>query len=474
MKKRFSILLSILLSLSLCLAGCQQAEGGNSGGGSESGGNVGDGGTGGEELLPDGFTVNGIALADYDIIYQEGDLFGQYCAENLSALLYELTQCQLETYADSRTETQYEILIGNTNREQSLDMQSVFLTKEKYLVSGTDGKIVLYANADMVGGAASHFVYKMLLPATVSTGASVTVAQNKTPYTHTFEEAKSVVLMIGDGMGDLHIQSAIDDDKIPEFYTARMANRSPVTTYSYSVSEGRASYTDSAAAATALATGYKTKNDYVGVDHNQASVKNVRELAYEKGANTAVLTTDAITGATPAGFFAHVASISSTAEIENQMNALLSSGSLSVAEGSLGDALKNRTGRTLNAISKGGDSFFLMVEEGYIDKHSHSNDKASMQSALARFNDTVAYVMQFVYLHPDTALLVTADHETGGMAQNASNEYVYTTTNHTNAFVSLYSMGGGTQALANRMVDNTEIAKFMAGIYGETNFGGAG
>ena len=116
-----------------------------------------------------------------------------------------------------------------------------------------------------------------------------------------------------------------------------------------------------------------------------------------------------------------------------------------------------------------------MVEEGHIDKNSHSNDTKAMIDCVKRFNDAIAYTIQFVFCHPDTALIISADHETGGLVADKSNpfKYRYTTGNHTNADVPVYAFGVGTEIFNNRRVDNTEIPKFLAKAFGDGKIGKA-
>ena len=145
--------------------------------------------------------------------------------------------------------------------------------------------------------------------------------------------------MIGDGMGRNHIEAA-KKDGMKVFFADTLPNVSTCMTYSYSVNPlGKAEFTDSAAAATALSSGYKTINGYVGMDHLKKARKNVRELACEKGARTAVLTTDVITGATPAGFTAHCDSRKSTELIQSQIDELIRTGKIDFCEGSVGNSL---------------------------------------------------------------------------------------------------------------------------------------
>ena len=88
-----------------------------------------------------------------------------------------------------------------------------------------------------------------------------------------------------------------------------------------------------------------------------------------------------------------------------------------------------------------------------------------------RFNDDIAYVIQFVLCHPDTVLVVTADHETGGITKQSDGNFVYTTGDHSTANVPICAIGYGTEIFNNKTSDNTDIPKFLAKIYGENNFG---
>ena len=79
--------------------------------------------------------------------------------------------------------------------------------------------------------------------------------------------------------------------------------------------------------------------------------------------------------------------------------------------------------------------------------------------------------MQFTLCHPDTALIVTADHETGGLLNKNTGNYVFTSTSHTNADVPVYAIGGGTGVFKDKKVDNTDIAKFIGEIFGDKSIG---
>ena len=113
----------------------------------------------------------------------------------------------------------------------------------------------------------------------------------------------------------------------------------------------------------------------------------------------------------------------------------------------------------------------MMLEEAYIDKNSHKNKYPEMISAVKRYNDAIAYVIEFVIMHPDTALVITADHETGGVFKLSNGSYTFTRTTHSNANVPIFTLGYGTEELTNGVCNNVNIAKFVARIFGESSFG---
>lgn len=416
-------------------------------------------------------TLNGAPLADYKIIYAEGSLLARYAAENLAAALLDATGIPLEVASDKTGEAAYELLIGETNRAASAACSVLTLGNDEYLLSADGGKIVMLGNGCMVGGGASALLWKGIMSGERGAAVEVNIPKSEAPERFEFKTPRSAILMIGDGMGRNHIEAA-KAEGMSEFYADSLPNVGTCKTYSYSVNPlGSASYTDSAAAATALATGYKTINGYIGIDHLKNSRQNVRELAYEKGSKTAVVTTDVITGATPAGFIAHCSSRNSTEEIQTQIDELISSGKIEWCAGSVGNALTENAKSALNLISADGSSFFMMLEEAYIDKNSHSNEYAEMVSAVKRFNDAIAYAIEFTLMHPDTVLIVTADHETGGVTRLASGKYAFTKTSHTNTDVPLLAMGAGTETLTAGVCNNVNIARFIASVFGEASFG---
>lgn len=418
-------------------------------------------------------SVDGVKLTEYRVVIPDGcGLYTVSAAQNLTDYFYYNGGLKLDIVKDSEAPADYEILIGSTNRPESVSASSVTLAADQYILAETGSKIVIAGNSYMVGGGVSEFINNYAAPRGVNVDFDVTnLPKTCTASTFAFKEAKNAVLLIGDGMGFNHIEAALANG-LPAFVARELPNRGSATTYSYSVTLGSASYTDSAAAATALATAYKTINGYIGVDRFTKSKQNVRELAASLGARTAILTTDVITGATPGGFLAHASSRNSTEEIQTQINKLLSDKAVDFAVGSIGDNLVNEARHELWAISGNGSRFFSMIEEGYIDKRSHDNNSNEMVKMVTRYNSLIAYVVEFTLCHPDTALIITADHETGGVTLNSNtNKYAFTSKNHTNSDVPVFAIGSGTEVFGTK-VDNTDISKFIAKIYGAVSFGG--
>ena len=89
--------------------------------------------------------------------------------------------------------------------------------------------------------------------------------------------------------------------------------------------------------------------------------------------------------------------------------------------------------------------------------------------AVARLDGAVEYAMTFAAAHPDTVLIVTADHETGDLSElgNVTNNGA-----HTMKDVPIFAMGEGTEFFEDRRIENNEIGQFIASVYGVDDFGG--
>ncbi|MBI3086140.1 MAG: alkaline phosphatase, partial [candidate division NC10 bacterium] len=146
-------------------------------------------------------------------------------------------------------------------------------------------------------------------------------------------------------------------------------------------------------------------------------LKTILELAKDKGMATGLVTTSGITDATPAAFAAHVPHRSDEASVAAQelqlgVDVLMGGRKLFFLPEAQGG--KRKDGR--------------MIEGGRIDHAAHRNDAAATIRDTLAFDEAVGVALDFQRRNPDTLLIVTADHETGGMAlighSKDSKEYV--------------------------------------------------
>ena len=281
-------------------------------------------------------------------------------------------------------------------------------------------------------------------------------------------EIKNIILIIGDGMGLSHITAG----QMMYQKTYGFTNWQFTTSNTDSVnSAGEISATtDSAAGGTALATGTLTKNYYVGKDHQGNDLQTILDLAKAKGKRTGIVTTDVLYGATPAAFSAHSLDREKTDEIiasqitsgvdflcghrnekcSDQKTTIEANGytycrSLSKIDEAMnaekiyslldlgGDydkamnatvALKDAALHALTFLDRDEDGFALMIEQAHIDKASHQKHIQATTWAVNSLNDTVEAIMEWLGDRTDTAIVITADHETGGLS--VSKEAYYT------------------------------------------------
>ncbi|MBR2346974.1 MAG: alkaline phosphatase [Clostridia bacterium] len=416
-------------------------------------------------------TFGSVNLAEFGVVYPEGaDLLTEYAALNLVDYIEINMGITLDIYDDSEDAREHEFLVGETNRPES-DI-AVYFDDGEYLLMQNEGKIVMQGEGLYIGAAVGAFISFYLESDEDEVSLDAIPTDVVTEYYVPAAYCSNVILMIGDGMGFNHIDMALANG-LDTFYARLLDVQGSAITRSQSVLNGDANYTDSAASATALACAYKTINGYLGMDSNKNSVQNVRELAYEAGAQTAVVTTDTITGATPAGFLCHHDDRNDSSILQSQITNLKNEGKVDYLAGSVGDNLPKETRTALKTIADSEDPFFIMVEGAYIDKVSHSNDYAAAIKNVIRFNDAIAYSLMFAMCHPGTAVIVTADHECGGLNEDTSSKYgyKYTSSNHTNRDVPVYAFGPEVEIFDDVATENIDIARFIAMVFGDNSFG---
>jgi len=209
---------------------------------------------------------------------------------------------------------------------------------------------------------------------------------------------QNIILFIGDGMGVGHITAG----KIARgnMNLERFSVMGLVTTHS-----ANQLITESAAAATALATGYETNNRAISVSVDKEPLKTLFEYAKEEGKSLGVVVTSSVTHATPAAFMAHAD-----------------------------------------------------------DRRQHAD------AAMIDFDDAVGAGLDFAQKNRRTLIVVTADHETGGMAVHGGSvqnmqldSTAFTTTGHTAAMVPLFAYGPGSTRFSG-IQDNARVGQALIGL----------
>lgn len=426
-------------------------------------------------------TIDGPAekteLSLYTIVYPaEYTKYEMYAAELLYDYVLDHYDVALPMTDDTAAETEYEFLIGNTNRNAS--STEVSYDSGEYLLMSSEKKVVLQGPGYMIGGAVGALTYNAMQDGCV---VNSSISDTAVPAAYTPLPATGVILMIGDGMGYNHISGAERyfgrrDETWDGFTAKEMPNQGSVSTFCLDgkklFSDGYFTkvVTDSAASGTAMATGWKTYATYLGMDYMGKELLNVREIANSLGYKTGILTTDEAYKATPAAFTVHNISRYNYGEIQAAQQALLNSGDLTYLRGEVGEELLPDTKEVLDCVSTGSEGFFTMIEEAYTDVYAAPGHLTSdLLHAVARLDSAVEYAMTFAAAHPDTVLIVTADHETGDLDESG---VVTNNGAHTLKDVPIFAMGAGTELFNNRRIENIEIGQFIASVYGVDDFGG--
>ncbi len=312
----------------------------------------------------------------------------------------------------------------------------------------------------------------------------------------------SVILVVADGMGSgQHALAYYFTDNYP---LVRFKHVGLMTTHPFR----KDLITDSAASATALATGHKTRNAVISQDANGQRLETALEVAEAQGMVTGIVTTASITDATPAAFATHQPSRSNHREIAREITAagievLLGggrkyfgrgllreleeqgvqvitdfSGSLEPNRPVLGlfaademETLPDRKPTLLDMVSLAlgrlenhPSGFFLLVEDEGVDTESHRNNTAGVLAALRDLMATMDYLLDYQAQHPDILLIFLGDHETGGLIFEQRRGHVgklkWTTGGHTGNFVPVFASGPGSEFF-DGILDNTDVGKFL-------------
>jgi len=304
-----------------------------------------------------------------------------------------------------------------------------------------------------------------------------TTSESTTVTSPALDSPRNIIMVVGDGMGPAYTtayryfndnpETNAIEETVFDRHLVGMASTYPARVSGY--------VTDSAAAATALATGVKSYNGAIGMDVDKKPVESVLEWAKKQGKKTGVVVTSQINHATPASYLAHNESRRNYNEIadtyidegikadlylgggwqyyiredRNLVNEFKSAGfhylddfqSLDklpqqkpvlglFAKVGLPWALDDKDKLRLSTMTKAAtkqlesnQGYFLLVEASQVDWAGHSNDIASAMAEMTDLAKTMEYLEHYVKNNPDTLVVLTADHSTGGFTIAANGKY---------------------------------------------------
>lgn len=326
------------------------------------------------------------------------------------------------------------------------------------------------------------------------------------------EVPKNIILMIGDGMGVSQVFSGWAGNGGKLF----LENFKHL---GFSLTQAESRFiTDSAAGATALSTGQSTYNGAIGMvinaEGDTVAARTVVEIAEEKGLSTGIVASSALSHATPASFVAHqrtrqMYDAIGYDYIDSGLEVMIGAGHKNFADRADGldliSVLQNRgyqvlrtmdeietadsdriagitayaqplpylerdldlplsTRTALRVLNRNPDGFFLMVEGSQIDWGSHNNNTTHVVREMMDFDRAIGQALEFAHADGETLIVVTADHETGGMAisggdiEKGTVSAEYTTGGHTAVMVPVFAYGPGAENFTG-ILKNTEIGK---------------
>ena len=307
---------------------------------------------------------------------------------------------------------------------------------------------------------------------------------------------KNILFLVGDGMG------------VSQIYAGLTANKGHLNLEQFKVigfhrNQASDSYvTDSAAGATAFAIGKQTYNGAIGLDSLKQPSVSLLELAEQKGLSTGLVSTCDITDATPASFIAHqfkramheeiatdflktdvdvvigggrkyfearqdkqnlldtlrkknYAVLGDIASMESihrgkLINLYAAENPVKMSEGR-GDALLKSTQKAIELLSQNNKGFFALIEGSQIDWGGHANDAPYAIAEMIDFDKSIGHVLEFARKNKETLVIVTADHETGGMAlmggdmKTGEVKASFTTKGHTGQMIPVFAFGPGAE-----------------------------
>jgi alkaline phosphatase len=334
------------------------------------------------------------------------------------------------------------------------------------------------------------------------------------------QRPKNIILLIGDGMGLTQVTAGLYSN-----HNSLHLEAFPVTGL-IKTHSAKHYVTDSAAGATAFACGCKTYNGAIGVDLHGKPCTTILEEAKARGLAVGLAASCSITHATPASFYAHVGTRAETeqiaADLINCPLDLLIGGGMKyfnqrkIDQRNLLEEMKQQGYRIADAsqgalpdlapqpdrpfawftaidepvsadkgrnylpqaarmapdfLKKRSDKgFFLMLEGSQIDWACHANDAPRAIAEMLDFDAAIGEILRFAREDGETLVVVTADHETGGMAiqmgsRMDSLEIAFNTGYHTASLVPVFAYGPGAEQFGG-VYDNTDIYFKMQALWG--------
>lgn len=323
---------------------------------------------------------------------------------------------------------------------------------------------------------------------------------------------KNIIMIVGDGMGPAYTSAYryFHDNPNTDAIEETVFDRHLVGMSSTYPARISGYVTDSAAAATALATATKSYNGAIAVDVNKKPVESVLVWAKKQGKKTGMVVTSQINHATPASYLAHNESRNNYNEIADNflkdadnIDLLFGGGwqyfiredinlvdgfkakgfnyidnydqldKLNNGEKSLGLfadkglpwALDDTNPHRLSAMTKTAiaqleneQGFFMLVEASQVDWGGHSNDIASAMAEMDDLAKTLEYLESYVAKNPNTLVVLTADHSTGGFTIGKDGDYLWQPDILRNMIMSPQSIG---EILAKEQIVKTKVSKML-------------
>ncbi|MCF8373666.1 MAG: alkaline phosphatase [Bacteroidales bacterium] len=327
---------------------------------------------------------------------------------------------------------------------------------------------------------------------------------------------KNIIFMVGDGMGTSQVFAALTAKK-GKLEMARCKSTG------FNLTQSADNYiTDSAAGATAFATGKRNNNGCLSISPTGDTLKTILEMAEDKGLSTGLVATCKITHATPAAFICHNQSRDNYEELaldflktdvdvfigggrdnfekrgdsldlserlrKNGYDVLYSLDELKTSKAQKiagllypdhpikmsegrGDMLEVSSLKAIELLDKNEKGFFLMIEGSQIDWGGHDKDSEYLVSEAVDFDNVIGKVLDFAEKDGETLVVITADHECGGYALMGGNmetgevSGAFTSGDHTAVMVPIFAFGPGAENFSG-IIKNTDFFDKFIELFG--------